>query len=213
MAEAAMERRVLRRRLKPREESSAPSSVRGPEALFSGLGEVAERARGRKAAAAELRSAQRERAIAEGPSVSEMKSDPLALAAAIRRHQVKRIAPVANPLSPDTEHVFTAGGARYAKTGVYVPTIGERAAGVRAATRAKGEEWWEKNKKTVVVAALSVTAGFLLYSAWKNAQLRKQLEASRRYAPPSMPMHRTGYYYGYEPEEGEWQSAWEGEAW
>lgn len=210
-----MERKVLRRRLKPRGEPS----VRGPEALFSGLGEVAERARGRKAAAAELRLAQRERAVAEGPSVAEMKSDPLALAAAVRRHQVKKIAPVANPLSPDTEHVFTAGGARYAKTGVYVPTIGERAAGVRAATRAKGEAWWDKNKKTVVVAALSVTAGFLLYSAWKNAELRRKLEASqaaRRYGPAPVPGHRTGYYYyGYEPEEGEWQEAdaWGGGTW
>ena len=214
-----------------REEMDRPARPLRPkrtplDKLLPSMGEMAERARGRKSAASELRMTERQHSVAEGPSVVEMKSDPLALAAAIRRHQVKKIVSVANPLSIDTDHVFTANGARYAKTGVYVPTIRERAAGVRAATRARGAQWWDKNKKSVVVAALSVTAGFLLYSAWKNAELRRKLEASQhRYAPPptahlvhpANPVHRTGYYddydgYDYGPDE-EWQQVWGGSAW
>lgn len=202
--------------------------------LFSGMGALAERAREFKPTAREIRAEQHEHRVAEGPSVEELKSDPLALERALRRREVKRIAARANPLSPDTEHVFTADGARYAKTGVYVPTIGERISEAKRGVRAGGEAWWDKNKKVVVLGALGVTAAFVLYGAWKNAELKKRLDAARVYTPPqthpgspwAAPQHHTGFYPGLHPiyytpppppyvpyeggEDGEWQETWGG---
>ena len=234
--EMEMERpeRPARRARKARRESPfAREAGGGVSQLFAGMGAMAERAREIKPAAAEIRAEQRERRVVEGPSVEELKSDPLALERALRRHEVRRIAARANPLSLDTEHVFTADGARYAKTGVYVPTIGERISEVKRGVRAGGEVWWDKNKKVVVLGALGVTAAFVLYGAWKNAELRKRLDAvrtpplpypypqTRQASPWATPQHHTGFYQGLHPiyydpyaayvqeEDGEWQT-WEG---
>jgi hypothetical protein len=200
MSEAARKRRP---RFEHREEEAEASG----EGIASQARALAEHARSLRSRASAVRAEQRERGVAEGPSVEVLKESPAALAAAIRRHQVKKIASVANPLSPDTEHVFTIGGARYAKTGVYVPTVGERAAEVRRAAYGAGEAWWERNKKMIVMGALGGAAIFLLYSTWKNAELRRRLDAQRRLPGP----YRTGHegYYPEEPDpEATWEPAW-----
>lgn len=208
MSEAALRKR--RARPERMERQAKDVADEGGAAQVRAL---AEHARSLRSRASAVRAEQRERGVAEGPSVAVLKESPAALVAAIRRHQVKKIASIANPLSPDTEHVFTAGGARYAKTGVYVPTIGERAAEARRAAYGAGEVWWDKNKKTVVMSALGVAAVFLLYSTWKNAELRRRLEAQRRLPGQS----RTGYeayypqqqeYYPPQEEDAAWESAW-----
>jgi len=181
-------------------ERVAEKKVSGHEALpiiseiFSGMGEAAERARARKAEAAAIRSQQHLHSMAEGPSTEVLKSDPVALSQAIRRHQVKRIADVANPLSPDTDQVFTSGGARYAKTGVYVPTVRERAEGVKRAARERTEAFWDRNKKTIVVGSIAALGVLLLYNSWKTQRLRERLEAERAHR------HHVGFY-SYNPEE------------
>lgn len=184
--------------------------------LFQGMGELAQRARERKDVAANIRQSDRLRSVADGPSVSVLKESPEALAAAIRRAQVKRIARNANPLSPDTEHVFTAGGARYAKTGLYSPTAAERAAEARRAIRTASEAWWDKHRKAVVIGALSVTAGFLLYSVWKNAELRRRLDAAHGPISHGSSPYRTGYdgtQYGYEVAPTGWQEGGPWQPW
>lgn len=177
-------------------ERKAPAPLEKAEAMpilsgiFSGMSEAAERARARKEEAAEIRSEEHLRHVAEGPDTDLLKSDPAALAHAMKRHQIKKIAEVANPLSPDTDHVFTANGSRFAKTGVYVPTVRERAAGVRHAARKHSEAWWDKNKKTIVVGSIAVMGAFLLYSSWKNTQLERRLASGHGHA------HRSGFAGG-----------------
>ena len=208
-----MSEAVRKRRPRPERREAARAADEGGVAQARAL---AEHARSLRSRAVAVRAEQRERGIAEGPSVGVLKESPVALAAAIRRHQVRKIASVANPLSPDTEHVFTVGGARYAKTGVYVPTMGERAREARLAAYGAGEAWWEKNKKTIVLGALGATAVFLLYSTWKNAELRRRLDAQRR-LPGAYRTGREGYYPEELDSESGWAPAWpwyqEGQTW
>jgi hypothetical protein len=129
------------------------------------------------------------------PKPSEMKKDPELLRQAVRRGQVKMIAKRAAPGSKDTADVFTAAGKRYAMTDTYKPTARERVSLVHERAARRGVGFWEKNKTTIVVSALVLTAGYLLYTTATAAARGKrisQMEAWRRQ------QHKTGYW-GSEP--------------
>lgn len=137
-------------------------------------------------------------AASAGPafSLSELKSDAAARKQALRRHQIQRISPVgkANPNSKNTDNVFTASdNTRYARTDLYRPTIPDRFHGLKRRASTRSHQWWDKNKKTIVVATVASVAGFLIYSAWKNAQLEKQLARARSRRSGST--HHAGYGY------------------
>jgi hypothetical protein len=181
--------------------AKARKAERGPRAAFvvsarpdvEGAAEMARRARARR----DIARVKADQARVEGPSVSVLKSDPDALRAALKRRQVARISKPgkANPKSRDTDHVFTADGTRYARTDLYRPTIKDRVGSVKRRVTYGSLDWWDKHKKQIVVAAIATTAGFMIYGAWKNAQLQKQLAMRSRALPkslvPSHPAART----------------------
>jgi hypothetical protein len=118
-------------------------------------------------------------------------SEPGNLDRALKRGMVKMIASQANPKSKDTEDVATVGGRRYAKTDLYQAPIRERVKEATTRTKYETALWWDSNKRVVVVAAVSLVAGWMIYSVWKNAQLEKDLarQRARRHAA-----HKTGWF-------------------
>jgi hypothetical protein len=185
---------------------------------LKGAADMIARARARRIEARE----RAEEARREGPSASAMKSNPAALRAALKRRQVARISKPgkANPKSRDTEHVFTADGTRYARTDLYRPTIKDRIEGVKRRAANRSFDWWEQHKKQVVVAGIATVAGFMIYGAWKNAQLERQLGVSRaRPLPkslvPSHPAAKSRVGWGLPPPDSygwfypqSWDWAW-----
>lgn len=106
-------------------------------------------------------------------------SEPGKLSWASKRGMVKQIAAKANPKSKDSSDVFTLSGKRYALTDTYKAPITEKIGDIGSMAKAKSHDWWDRNKKKIVIGAISATAGWLLYTSWKNTQLRNRLAASR----------------------------------
>lgn len=141
------------------------------------------------------------------PSMSVLKSDAAARKLALKRHQIERISPSgkANPSSKDTADVFTGNdNTRYARTDLYRPIVRDRVNSLKTRASARSHQWWDKNKKTVVVGAVATVAGWMLYSAWKNAQLQKKLAGAHHRKVSSGSHHAgvftPGYYSPFAPQ-------------
>src|SRR5271170_4295905 len=126
-----------------------------------------------------LKEMQERRAVPKDVPLKKWLSDPENFRRAVKRGMVKKIAKHANPKSKDTDDVVTIGGARYAKTDLYSAPIREKASEVVLKTKYGSEMWWDRNKKIVFVAAVSLTVGFMAYTVWKNKSLQQDL-AKRR---------------------------------
>lgn len=148
---------------------------------IEGVADVVKRARARR----DIARVKSEQALRSGPSTSVLKKDSAALRAALKRRQIARIsgAGKANPKSRDTDDVFTVDGTRYARTDLYRPTIKDRFGFAKRRVASSSLDWWDSHSKQVVVAAIATVVGFMVYGAWKNAQLERQLGARGRGIP------------------------------
>jgi hypothetical protein len=134
------------------------------------------------------------------PSVSTLQSDAAARKLALKRRQIERISPPgkANPNSKNTDDVFTSDdNTRYARTDLYRPIVRDRVNALKTRASVRSHARWGRNKKTVAIAAAATVAGWMIYSVWKNAQLRKKL-AHRKVSSGS---HHAGIFsqFGYSP--------------
>lgn len=152
-----------------------------PEKLES-ISEFVKKERARRFERA-LKAMEERRVVPKEVPLKKWLSQPGNLDRALKRGMVKMIAKHPNPKSKDTEDVVTVGGRRYAKTDLYKTPLREKASEVVLKTKYGSEMWWDRNKKAVFVAAVSLVAGFMVYTAWKNAQLEKGLakQRARRY--------------------------------
>lgn len=141
-----------------------------------------------------LKSMEERRAVPRDVPLKKWLSDPANLQRALKRGMVRMIASRANPKSRDTEDVVTVNGRRYAKTDLYDVPLRERVSEAVTRTKFGSEMWWDRNKKTVFVAAVSLVAGFMAYTVWKNRELQQNLQRQRKrhFAPAAHPKQHTG---------------------
>lgn len=142
-----------------------------------------------------LKEIEEKRAVPKDVPLKKWLNEPGNLRRAVKRGMVKKIAKHANPKSRDTEDVVTVGGSRYAKTDLYQAPIRERASEIVLKTKFGSEMWWDKNKKVVFVAAVSLVAGFMAYTVWKNKELQQNVarQRTRRHALVAHPKQHTGF--------------------
>lgn len=199
-----------------------------PEKLES-ISEFVKKERTRRLERA-LKTMEERRVVPKDVPLKKWLSQPGNLDRALKRGMVRMIARHANPKSKDTDDVVTVGGRRYAKTDLYKAPLREKASEIVLKTKYGSEMWWDRNKKAIFVASVSLVAGFMIYSAWKNAQLEKGLakQRTRRRGPAThagllaMPAHhwhrpryfsgpRSPFFYGRVPHRfGHWRAPWGG---
>ena len=176
-----------------------------PEKLES-ISEFVKKERTRRLERA-LKTMEERRVVPKDVPLKKWLSQPGNLDRALKRGMVRMIARHANPKSKDTDDVVTVGGRRYAKTDLYKAPLREKASEIVLKTKYGSEMWWDRNKKAIFVASVSLVAGFMIYSAWKNAQLEKGLakQRTRRRGPathagllamPAHHWHRPRYFSG-----------------
>lgn len=159
---------------------------------FEPISEVVKKERRRRLEHA-LKSMAEKRVVPKDVSFKKWLSEPGNLDRAQKRGMVRMIASRANPKSKDTEDVATVGGKRYAKTDLYEAPIRERVKEATTRTKYGAALWWDSNKRVVVVAAVSLVAGWMFYSVWKNAQLEKDL-ARQHVHRHHLLAHATGWF-------------------
>lgn len=136
-----------------------------------------------------LKAMEERRVVPKEVPLKKWLSNPDNFKRALKRGMIKQIAKHANPKSKDTEDVVTIGGSRYAKTDLYQAPLREKASEAVLKTKYGSEMWWDRNKKIVFVAAVSLVAGFMAYTVWKNKELEQNLvrQRARRHALAARP--------------------------
>jgi hypothetical protein len=166
-----------------------------PEKLES-ISEFVKKERTRRLERA-MKAMEEKRSVPKDVPLKKWLSDPDNHRRAVKRGMVKKIAKRANPKSKDTDDVATVGGSRYAKTDLYKTPIREKASEIVLKSKFGSAMWWDRNKKAVFVASVSLVAAFMIYSSWKNAQLEKGLSKQRMRRHMQTIAHRAGLAGGH----------------